>query len=291
MRSRKPTCCYQPWSEAEQREYQAALTYGTVSRRREVHGDSQRFRKDLPTLDELDLSEKDKAIVQSMLTDYMPGPEVLTQKETQTSAKKATRVSPPDDVEVEIDVEPAQSPVREDEDLPMYDAPWPSLHDAEAIHEPLEDARDASPVVEEPVPEPASPPVTHRKRKIGHTVDAENKAAQPSKKKKLSGPLQEPIDVDTCFAGLQPVRTLKKQQDWFDPDALPVSVPYSMRYYLMPADGTPVVSSAAPEKSGRKSKRPEGTVYEDGCMVNPSGKVDPPVTRRANHACEMCRFR
>jgi hypothetical protein len=273
IRSRKSTCVYQPWTEADQQEYQAALEHGTISRRREVHGNSQRFRKDLSAHDEDKLSEQDKAIVKSMLTDYLPGAEVEEPKEP-----------PADNLEIEIDVESRpQSP--EEDDLPIYDAPWPSLHDAEALQQVEE---DVPATMVEDVPEPASPPVAPRKRKIGN-VDAEHKS-QPSKKKKVDSP-QEPIDVDTCFADLKPVRTLKKSSDWFDVDSLPVSVPYGIRYYLMPSDGTPVVSSAAPEKPGRKSKRPEGTLFEDGSMVNPDGKVDPPAVRRANHACEMCRFR
>lgn len=268
IRSRKPTCSYQPWTEAEQREYQAALEQGTVSRRREVHGDSQKFRKDLAAHQEDKLLEQDKAIVQSMLTDYLPGPEDLAAE---------APVSPVDNLEVEID---ADSPPPADE--PIHDAPWPSLHDAEAFQPADEDA-DAPLVV---APESASPPVAPRKRKIGNVVTPKS---QPSKKAKVSD--QESIDVETCFAGIKPVRTLLKSQDWFDEWDLAVSVPYNIRYYLMPSDGTPVVSSAAPEKAGKRSKRPEGTLYENGNMVNPDGQVDPPSARRANHACQMCRFR
>lgn len=115
------------------------------------------------------------------------------------------------------------------------------------------------------------------------------KPARAAKKKTKAE--QEIIDTDACFAGLIPRRKLKVSHDWFDEEALPLSVPYTMRYYVMPRDGQPVVSSALPEEAGVKSKQPEGTMYENGNRVGPRGSVDAPVTRMAKQPCECCRFR
>lgn len=293
MKLRKSTCVYKPWSSAQQRAHRAAIEYGTTSRRREVHGQSQRFRKNAPAASEVELSEKDQAIMQSMLTDQVPkeafaksleDDEPVQEDSPPASPGDDQPVSPVDDfdfevqVDDEIEVEPVSS--ERDEDEPMMDAPWPSLHDAEANH--------LEPVEASPEPQPPSPPVVQRKRKVNRAME-ESEPAPAYKKKKTSA--HKTIEVEECFAGLKPVRTLKKAQDWFDPDALPISVPYGIRYYLMPEDGTPVVSSAAPEKPGRNSKRPSGTLFEDGSIVNPNGKVESSFIRRANHACEMCRLR
>lgn len=287
-------CVYKPWSASDQRAHETALEKGSISKRREVHGASQRFRQVTPAASEVRLSDKDQALVQSMLTENVPGSAFAESPEDNAPVSPiesppaapadSPPVSPPVndfDLEIQVDDEIEVEPVssERDEDEPMLDAPWPSLHDAEAIH--YEPERSAE-------PQPPSPPVTQRKRKVNRALE-DSEPAPAYKKKKTS--TSQTIDVDECFAGLETVRTLKKKaQDWFDEGELEISVPYSVRYYLMPQDGTPVVSSAAPENLGRKSKRPPGTLFEDGSIVNPSGKVEAAEKRRANHACEMCRL-
>lgn len=288
MKAHRATCVYKPWTAAQRRAHQAALKYGTTSRRREVHGLSQKFRKNSPAVAEVELSERDQAIIQSMLTGEFPPAafEDSPEDNALVSAEDNTPGSPANDfdfqvqVDEEIEMEPASS--ERDEDEPMLDAPWPSLHDAEAnCFEPVEQSPEAQPL---------SPPVVQCKRRINRAEEDSEPAPMPKQKKKISE--HQVVNADACFAGLKPVRMLKKvQNDWFDPDALPVSVPYHVRYYLMPEDGTPVVSASAPEKPGRRSARPPGTLFEDGSIVNPNGKVERSENRRANAACEMCRLR
>lgn len=102
---------------------------------------------------------------------------------------------------------------------------------------------------------------------------------------------REIIDVDTCFAGLLTRRKLKVSHDWFDPDSMRISVPYPMRYYVMPKEGQTVVSSETPEEAGVKSLKPEGVLYDNGNRVGPGGTVDERAVRMAQQPCEHCRFR
>lgn len=304
---------YKPWTEAEQREHQASIVYGTTSRRRQPNGDSDDLRRSAVTAG-LQLTEKDNEIIRSMLTDYIPdisGLETDMEAQFEATSKalpEEDAVPPSPGMEVEVEVQlPVHSPVREhqpeEQASPVYDAPWVSLHDAEDaqfMDGPMSDHQPTpEPEQTQHVPEAASPPLNPRKRKIGRSAPADLEESSertevikpPQKKAKVTQAQQEVIDADTCFAGLSKQKTLKKAQGYFDPDALPISVPYTIRYYLFPQDGSPVVCSAAPEKPGRKSHRDPGTLFEDGTMVNPNGYVDAPEKRRANHACELCRFR
>lgn len=252
-----------------------------------MHGLSQKFRKNSPAVAEVELSERDQAIIHSMVSDEFPPAafEDAPENSVPVLAEDNTPGSPANDFdfEIQVDEELEMEPVssERDEDEPMLDAPWPSLHDAEAnLLEPVEHFPEA---------QPSSPPVVQRKRKIDRAEEDGEPAPMPKEKKYSE---HQVVDTDACFAGLKPVRALKKvQNDWFDPDALPVSVPYGVRYYLMPEDGTPVVSASAPEKPGRRSVQPPGTLFEDGSIVNPKGKVERPENRRANAACELCRLR
>ncbi|KAJ9115851.1 hypothetical protein QFC22_004993 [Naganishia vaughanmartiniae] len=308
MKSKMAVCIYKPWTEAEQREHQAATEYGTTSRRRQPNDDLDNLRKSAVTA-EFQLTDKDNEIIRSMLTDYMPDVAALEAEIEATSEAfpEEHDVPPSPSMEVEVEIElplHSPSPGRQPEEAvsPVFDAPWLSLHDAEEsqfMDQPMSDHQPTpEPNARQEEDEAASPPPKYRKRKIGRIARADPEQGSertefvkpPLKKAKISSAQQEVIDVDTCFAGLTKQRTLKKAQGYFDPDVLPVSVPYAIRYYLFPQDGSPVVCSAAPEKPGRKSKRDPGTLFEDGSMVNPNGYVDPPEKRRANHACELCRF-
>lgn len=88
-----------------------------------------------------------------------------------------------------------------------------------------------------------------------------------------------------------PRRKLRMEHTWFDPDELPTAVPYAIRYYLSQPDGHPIVSWREPEASDAQSNLPQGTLFENGARVNPAGKVDKPEDRRANTACEFCKYR
>jgi hypothetical protein len=99
--------------------------------------------------------------------------------------------------------------------------------------------------------------------------------------------MSDPGDI---YVGPVPRRYLKMPLDVFYVEDLPVSVPYPIRYYL-DEDGQPVVSWRKPEPEGTRSKRLVGTLYENGHRVNPRQMVDIPADRRANHACEWCRFK
>lgn len=134
----------------------------------------------------------------------------------------------------------------------------------------------------EPEPEPASAPIE---------ASAKDQQVKPKSARKKTKAEQEIIDMDTCFAGLVPRRKLKVTQDWFDEWNLEVSVPYTMRYYIMPSTGQVIVSSAEPEAAGVKSRQPEGVLYDNGNRVGPRGAVDAPATRMAKQPCECCRFK
>lgn len=97
-------------------------------------------------------------------------------------------------------------------------------------------------------------------------------------------------DPGDIYVGPVPRRYLKMPHEDFYVEDLPVSVPYPIRYYLH-EDGQPVVSWRKPEPEGTRSKRLVGTLYENGNRVNPRQMVDIPADRRANHACEWCRFK
>lgn len=88
-----------------------------------------------------------------------------------------------------------------------------------------------------------------------------------------------------------PRRKLRMEQTWFDPDELPTAVPYTIRYYISRPEGQPIVSWREPEAFDAQSNLPEGTLFENGARVNPAGKVDKPKDRRANTACEFCKYR
>lgn len=97
-------------------------------------------------------------------------------------------------------------------------------------------------------------------------------------------------DTGDIYVGPVPRRYLQMPLDVFYVEDLPVSVPYPIRYYLT-EDGQPVVSWRKPEPEGTRSKRLVGTLYDNGNRVNPRQMVDIPFDRRANHACEWCRFK
>lgn len=128
-------------------------------------------------------------------------------------------------------------------------------------------------------------PKPKKPRKSKAQKEAEAAAAEAA-----APPESEP-EPEPVVPVLAPRRKLKIEQSWLHPDDLPVAVPYPLRYYISVTDGQPIVSWRESEESGVHSNRPEGTIYEDGNRVNPAGSVDKPEDRRANTACEFCRFR
>lgn len=129
---------------------------------------------------------------------------------------------------------------------------------------------------------PAKPKKPRKSKAQKETKAAAAAAADPPQPE----PQPEPV-----VPVLAPRRKLKMEQTWFNPDELPTAVPYPLRYYISPNDGQPIVSWREPEESDAHSNRPEGTLYESGTRVNPAGSVDKPEDRRANTACEFCKFR
>lgn len=153
--------------------------------------------------------------------------------------------------------------------------------------------RVLTPEVEPEIPRQKSAAVLEPSHQSKPSVKANHSTIRKKQleKRRKTKAEQEIIDVDTCFAGLVPRRKLKVSHDWFDPDTMVISVPYPMRYYVMPKDGQAVVSSDLPEEAGVKSLKPEGTLYENGNRVGPRGSVDAPGVRMAQQPCEHCRFR
>lgn len=252
MKLHKPVCVYVPWTDADQSQYQHDQETG-ISTQVASSSRGSRRKPQLPV--ELQVTKHDQAVIQRML---------------QEKVGQMDRIA----------AEPKEHITAE---------PKPSGR------------RKVTPEPESPTqiaPAHATPIESHRSTRHSqkHTVEASTAAlTQDSRRQRLErlqkkrrGTRYEPIDIDTCFAGLTRRRKLKLVQDWFDPDALPVSVPYTMRYYLMPRDGQAVVSAASPEEEGVHSTQPEGTLYEDGNRVGPHGSVDAPVTRRAKQPCEWC---
>lgn len=125
------------------------------------------------------------------------------------------------------------------------------------------------------------------------------KAPKPRKKAQKKTADSEPapaeqvleLEPEPVVPVVAPRRKLKMEQTWFDPDELPTAVPYPIRYYLSQPAGQPIVSWREPEASDAQSNLPEGTLFENGARVNPTGKVDAPEDRRANTACEFCKYR
>lgn len=250
MKAHKPVCVYVPWTERDQSRYQQDQEAGVSS---QIASSSRGSRRTPQLPAELQVTTHDQAVLQQML-------EQVDQRERAAA-----------DVEDTMEPKVSRRKVR------------PSTPEPESV--------DAA-------PSNATPMVSHRATRHSHkhTVGPSAVAStQDSKRQRLErlekkrrGTRHEPIDIDACFAGLARRRKLKLVQDWFDPDALPVSVPYAMRYYLMPRDGQAVVSAATPEEEGVLSTQPEGTLYEDGNRVGPRGSVDAPVTRRAKQPCDWC---
>jgi ribonuclease E len=144
-------------------------------------------------------------------------------------------------------------------------------------------AASAQPTEGQEVAQAAPKPKKPRKSKAQKEAEAAAAAEVLA-----SAPAPEPEPVVPVLA---PRRKLKMEQTWVIPDELPTAVPYPIRYYVSPNDGQPIVSWREPEEPDAHSNRPEGTLYENGGRVNPAGSVDKPEDRRANTACEFCKYR
>ena len=266
-------CLYKPWTVEERKEYEGDLEAGL--KRSEQPGDSigrdSRRRQRDPPPAELEMTTQDEEVIESMI---MAIPSELPQPKSETTA------APPQ----ERKVHKARKPKK-----PRAGAPASPVREGSAR---VVDALEV--VIDVPKKVPAKEAAMEEKKEI-----SKKRGPKTAKRPKIV----ELDDLQATAAAVQAAhsnlasdgtirrRKMQKQTDWFDPDQLAVSVPETIRYYLSPTDGQPIVSWRDPEAAGRKSKLPPGTLFADGNMVNTKGQVEAPADRRANHACEACRAR
>lgn len=229
---------------------------------------SRRLKRDLPA--ELEMTSEDVTVVRSMLT-VEPG-------ETQASAPQAEVLPTPD---VPASQKRHKSKAKRSKILDPASSPLPG---------PTAKVTDSLEVVInilEDTDEQEVQQLSNRKR-VSTTKAKRKKIEEPSRLQ-----VEDPVVVDSSskINGVIPRRKMQKQQDWFDPDELPVSVPHTLRYYISAEDGQPIVSWRDPDAPGEPSQLPPGTLFVDGSMVNPEGFVDVSGDRMAQHACEACRLR
>lgn len=269
-KAKRPVCLYKPWTVEEQLEYEGDLEAGY--KRSQVDEtangrDSRRQKRDPPPA-ELDMTAQDEAIAQSMtMADPAEIQQAQPEKVEVTPVPEAPRVHK------------ARKPKMKSQILAPASSPDPVPDSADGVADMLEVVIELPGDVQQEKEKPKSKraPKTAKRKKI------EEQPAPAVAVEAETAP--KPIPSDGTIRR----RKMQKQQDWFDHDALAVSVPEPIRYHLDEKDGQPIVSWREPENAGDKSKLPAGTLFANGNMVNAKGYVNAPADRRANHACQACR--
>lgn len=267
-------CLYKPWTVEQREEYEGDLEVGF--KRSEQPADStgrdSRRRQRYPPPAELAMTAQDEKVVEVMI---MAIPSGFPQSEAETTAARTQ----------ERQVHKARKPKKPRVEVPTSPIPESSAGVVDALEVVIDvpkevAAKDAATKEKEKFSKKGGPKTAKRPKIVeldDLRVAAAAAKAVPSKPLPSDGTIRR--------------RKMQKHNDWFDPEQRAVSVPETVRYYLSPTDGQPIVSWRDPEAAGRESKLPPGTLFADGNMVNIKGQVKAPADRRANHVCEACRAR
>jgi hypothetical protein len=252
-------CVYEPCPETEYSDYLQSLEQGAGRR---ISGEAAKTRgqRTQPAI-ELQTTRQDRVVLEAMLNATDEAPLGRRSQRTQVVAEPST----------------SQKSLR---------AKGKARADSEM---------DEIDVIDDVLPEePEQDSYRSIKRKKAPSVSARAMSRRPFDIDAVSQNSNPQFDGTTSssdvFVSTVPRRKLNIPPEQFYVEDLLVSVPYPIRYY-MTEEGEPVVSWHKPEADGVRSKRLVGTLYENGNRVNPKQLVDLPMDRRANHACEWCRFK